>query len=324
MKNPLADFVAYRVHDLMRKGTTDDSLAKSMGMPLPRLRALMDGTIPTKDEAKALTKVLGGNPRDYRPFTLSDDPWWSSQDPSTQSEVQRLTRDAIYAPEKLLESETRYTKRNMAIILTCVACVVASLAFALYTGSRYKGLKKEAYAWAIRNTGTRYLAYDETAIETCKEQILLIQALDPMVEKSWQSSGDRAKARGILLDLTKFYKTTGFQSEEKAAKARFLMGDPEKWRYDSILTDPITGQQYNLESPNGGALDLKLLKKLVAVDLRTENALRLASEVAGGKQDPDAIPPIDQWAETAKGDAPTSQWKRPAEPAKPNPAAPPQ
>lgn len=324
MKNPLADFVAYRIHDLVRKGNSEEALAKSMDIPLPRLRLLMDGTIPTKEEAQALTKALGGRPLDYRPYTLADDEWWSSQNPTTQAEVQRITREATYAPEKLLEAEARYTKRNLAVILTAVVCIIGSLGFGLYKGSQVRALRKESRAWGIRNAGTRSLAYDEAAIETCKEQILLIQAVDPLVDKSWHTPAERAKARGILLDLAHYYKVLGFQSEEKAAKTRFLMGDPEKWSYNSVLTDPFTGQAYNLDSPDGGVIDIKLLKKLVAVDLRTENAIRLVQEVAGGKQDLDAIPPMDQWSDATKGDMPTPVWKKPSpEPGKPNPAAPP-
>ena len=325
MKNQLADFVAYRIHDLVRKGNSEEALAKSMDIPLPRLRLLMNGTIPAKEEAQALAKILGGSPLDYRPYTLADDDWWSSQNPTTQAEVQRITRESTYAPEKLLEAETRYGKRNLVVILTAVACVIGSLAFGLYKGSQIKALRKESRAWGIRNAGTLSLAYDEVATETCKEQILLIQAVDPLVDQSWHTPADRAKARGILLDLAHFYKLSGFQSEEKAAKTRFLMGDPEKWNYNSVLTDPFTGQAYNLDTPEGGAIDIKLLKKLVAVDLRTENVRRMVEAVAGGKQDLDAIPPINQWSEATKGDMPAPVWKKPSpEPATPNPAAPPQ
>lgn len=324
MKNPLADFVAYRIHDLVRKGTSEEALAKSMDIPLPRLRLLMDGTIPTKAEAQALMKVLGGRTLDYRPYTLADDEWWSSQPPAIQAEIQRITREATYAPEKLLEAETRYTKRNLAVILTAVVCIIGSLAFGLYKGSQVKALRKESRAWGIRNAGSRSLAYDEVAIEICKEQILFVQAVDPLVDRSWQTPAERAKARGILLDLAHYYKVIGFQSEEKAAKTRFLQGDPEKWSYNSVMTDPFTGQAYNLDSPDGGAIDIKLLKKLVAVDLRIENVRKMVEAVAGGKQDLDAIPPMDQWSEATKGDMPTSTWKKASpEPAKPNPAAPP-
>ncbi len=148
------------------------------------------------------------------------------------------------------------------------------------------------------------MAYAQVGIEECRKNILFVQAIDPLIEKSWTDPADRSSARRVLLDLIRYYVSIGAQFEEMLARTKHLMGDPSSWRYSSQLKDPITGQLVNVEDPNGGGIDLKLVQKLVSTDLRSKSLLDLANSVASGSQDPKAVPKIESWSQLSSDSGP--------------------
>lgn len=306
MTNPLADFVSIRINERLRKGTAIEDISKASGIPVSRLNRLIKGDIPTKDEAEGLKEALGGEALDYRPFKIANSAWWAEQKPEVQAETQHLVDQALYAPSKLLEIEKAFSKRNFQIAIVAFAFALLCLGHTVYKTFQVRNLRKEAYTWAIRTTGSRHMAYAQVGIEISKDQILKMEAIEPLIDQTWQDPAERAHSRRVLLDIIHYYVATGAQFEEMLAHTKKLAGDPDSWRLSSRIKDPITGQIINVEDPNGGGIDMKQLKALVAKDLRTQSFINLANAVANGQQDPKEVPPLQSWTKIEK-DADSSQ-----------------
>lgn len=280
---------------------TRAALCESLGLSESRLAVLLEGDMPTQAEGIKLAKVLGGSPDDYRDFVLQEDPWFTNQTQETKAEIARILTSSRKDLLQDLEDGRRFGKRMARLGIAASIAILACLANVVWVNHRYNTLRPDAYRYATRMYGQRDLAIATTGIEESKALILRIRAISSIVDTSW--AGDRAgliKLQSFLLDGVRYYQNIGQMFEERAHRDRTILEAPHKAKMDNRVFDIQTGQEVDLEDPNGGKLDMDKLRDLVQAQMRSKEFLKLANDLAKAPQDLSHLPPLTKWLDTAR------------------------
>jgi len=282
--------------------TSREAYLSALGIASDRFDRLLEGELPTPAEAASLAQVLGGVPGDYRDFVLVEDPWFSSQPVEIRAHVARLMGEGLKGPREDLEDERKFSGRMAKWGLVAAAVFGLSVLNAVWVNSRFARMRPEAYRYAARMYGQRDLALATLGVEEAKAAIVQLRAVSTYVDANFPDrSAEASKIQGFLLDGVRYYSGLGRIYEERQARAKGLLEAPARAGMSHKIFDAITGQEVDLEDPNGGSLDMTALRDLVRAQMRTKEFLRLADDLAKGRAAADRIPSGETWTQAAKG-----------------------
>lgn len=314
--NSKAVHLRYAFRKVVPSQMSKDAFCEQLGASPERLAQLFDGALPTHQESQALAMILGGTPDDYRDFVLSEDTWFHAQSKDTQGQIARLMGAALKDPLEGLAAERRFSRKVIKLGLVGFVIVILAILNGVWVNHKYNTLRPDAYRWTTRMYGYRDMAISEKGIEAAKDTIERLKVISGIVDTYYASDPVGAgKMQAFLINGVRYYQSVGELYEDRYHRAQAILSAPAKVKMDNRVFDIQTGQEIDLEDPNGGKLDLNKVRDLVRAQMRTDEFLKLADELAHRKRDINEIPSGAKWSEVAQNDgrlpasAPTSSTR---------------
>lgn len=301
--NSKAVHIRYAYRKAVPSKLNKEAFCEQLGASPERLAQLFDGALPTHQESAALAKILGGTPDDYRDFVLAEDPWFHVQPKDVQGQIARLMGAALKDPLEGLAAERRFSRKAIRLGLAAFVIVILAILNGVWVNHKYNSLRTDAYRYATRMYGYRDMAISEKGIEAAKDTIERLRVISGIVDTYYASDPVGAgKMQAFLINGVRYYQSEGELYEDRYNRAQAILSAPAKAKMDNRVFDIQTGQEIDLEDPKGGKLDLNKVRDLVRAQMRTDEFLKLADELAHRKRDISEIPSGAKWAEVAQND----------------------